>query len=101
MSKERKEKENIIHRQAQCSCGFCGTDHESTIAEPNRSFQGRDETIGIATNGAAADAMSHMQELDVEITNYQQTYTTLSKEGTVTFKDNNSKVHEISVVSSK
>ncbi len=100
MSKERKGKENVIHRQAQCSCGFCGTNHESTIAEPNRSFQGRDETIGIATNGAAADAMTHMQDLEVEI-KYQQTYSTLSEGGTVTFKDNNSKVHEIRVVSSK
>lgn len=99
--KNKKDKESVIHKQAQCTCKFCGEKHKSTIAKPNHSFTGREETIGLATDNAVGDALEHIREkltTDDLIPEYQKMYKKLKKGESVSFIDIEGEKHEVRVV---
>lgn len=98
IGKRKKDKEASIHRQAQCTCKYCGEKHESTIAEPNQSFVGRSETIGVASDNAVGDALGHIQTMMGDaFTDYQGKYTSLRSGDSVSFSDVKGKPHTIQV----
>src|SRR3990172_7346191 len=96
MEIESHEKDGSVYRHAECTCSFCGKDHESTIAKPKGNFEGREETVGLATDEAVADALGHIQEV-AEVENYQKTYTDLINGLSVSVEGNNSSTHSVSI----
>ncbi|MFZ3301611.1 MAG: hypothetical protein WA152_02790 [Microgenomates group bacterium] len=98
LSKRKKDKETSIYRQAECSCGFCGEKHKSTIAQPNERFVGREQTTHKATDNASGNALEHVFEMMGDaFTDYQVKYTTLSSGRSLLFKDRAGKDHTIQV----
>lgn len=94
----RKETKIVTHRQAQCSCGFCGEQHKSTLAKPVGGFKGREETLGLATSDAVADALCHVMDVLGNLLEYQSMTRSLLLDKKLNFYDKDSGKHTISII---